>query len=340
MLTPHPLRARLRRLLLALATAAALAAPAARASAPEPPPLVGRSAHFTFHAHPDDRASLDRVMQEAEARYARVCDALGACDALDGPVEVWVAEAPERFAAAFPHDTPMSEWAAGVAFIGARRVVLRAHGSALFSLLETFDHEVAHLLVPDLAGGSPVPRWASEGLAIWASGEDLVARLDAAHRAAVFGHLMPLSELDARFPDHGPRVAIAYAQSALFTRHLVRRYGPTALPRVLARVASGEDFDAAFLARFGAPAASLALDWTEELEADTSPFILMRDGSWLWLLMTVVFIYVGVKQRRDRQRALADLPDEDPDDTPAAEAELAFHELEARRAAGEPPTLH
>jgi len=328
--------------LTALAVLALLALPSLRAVAapPEVPPSVGQTPHFHVHAEPGARASAERVLAVAEERFSRVCGALDACAALKGPIAVWVAEDPERFAAAFPGATPMTEWAAGVAFIEERRLVLRAHGSALFSLLETFDHEVAHLLLHALAGGRHVPRWASEGLAIWASGEDVVGRLDAAHRAAVFGNLMPLDALDGAFPDRGSRVPLAYAQSALFTRHLVGRFGPGALPRVLARVGTGDDFESAFTARFGAPAASLALDWAESLESEASPFILMHDGSVLWLLMTLAFIYVGFKQNRQRKLAFARMAEEDVEDDARREAERAFAELEAQRATGEPPTLH
>lgn len=335
-----------RGLVAALAAVVTLAAPGLAAADPPAFEPRARTAHFVFYGADRVANSVDRVAAEAEERYARICAGLGGCPTHERPIDVWVAEDPERFASAFPGETPMAEWAAGVAFIGARRVVLRAHGSALFTLLETFDHEIAHILLHEVAGGRPIPRWLSEGLAIWLSGEDLIARLDSAQRAAITGNLIPLAQLDRGFPDRGSRVALAYAQSALFTRHLIGLEGGTALPAVLRRVGAGERFEDAFAARFGASASALAETWSAELEDSTSAFILLHDGSILWIAMTLLFIYVGVRQRRNRLAAIEGMDDplDAPLDAPLAaidgDARAAFDELASRREAGEAPTLH
>lgn len=324
--------------LMALAVAALIGlvgtAPAAVAApAPPRPEIVVETAHVRLLGADDARPSIARLAAVADEHFGRVCRQLGACQALDGPVDVWIAEDPVRFAAAFADHAPMAEWAAGVAFVGARRVVLRAHGSALFSLVETFDHELAHVLLHAVAGDRRVPRWLSEGLAIWASGEDVVGRLDAAHRAALTGSLIPLPDLDRRFPDHGPRVSLAYAQSALFTRFIIQRHGPHALPALLLDVARGVPFDRAFERRFGAPAAALADEWSGGLEDDTSVFMLLHDGSVLWVLMTMLFLLAALVRSRERKAEMARLDDEDLVDEAVAE-------LAARCDGADPPTLH
>ena len=327
---------------LALVVGLLLAIPpsSARAALPSDAAPFGETAHFAFFGSDEVTSAVHKVMTEAEERFGRVCAALGACDTLGGKIDVWIAEDPEQFAAAFPDGAPMAEWAAGVAFIGARRVVLRAHGTALFSLLETFDHEVAHVLINAVAGGRPVPRWLTEGLAIWVSGEDVIARLSAAHLAAITGNLLTLDELDAGFPNRGSRVPLAYAQSALFTRHLIGRGGPGALVTVLRGLGAGETFDDAFEERFGAPADELAADWVATLEEQTSPFLLLHDSSLLWFAMTLVFVFVGVRLNREKKAAFARMDAEDAADEARREAARAFAELEAQRLSDEPPTLH
>lgn len=300
----------------------------------------GETEHFVFYGEDELTNAVDKVMSGAEERFARVCTNLGACEVLDGKIEVWVAEDPQQFAAAFPDASPMAEWAAGVAFIGARRIVLRAHGTALFSLVETFDHEVAHILIHAVAGGRHVPRWLNEGLAIWVSGEDVLGRLSAAHRAAITGNLLSLEEIDTGFPSRGARVPLAYAQSALFTRHLIARHGPGALLTVLRGVAAGEDFEVAFRARFDADAAALAADWASALEEDTSPLLLLHDSTLLWFAMTLMFVLVGIRLNRQKRAAFARMDAEDEAADARAEAARAYAELEAQRQAGEPPTLH
>ncbi|MCA9514406.1 MAG: hypothetical protein KC635_05645 [Myxococcales bacterium] len=308
------------------------------AAAPLPPgvSLRAETTHFRVYGSDAVATAAERLAPEAEGRLDAVCQRLGACHVLSGKVDVFVAEDPEAFAASLPPGSPMAEWASGVAFPAERRVVLRAHGSALFSFLQTFDHELAHVLLHGLAGGNPYPRWVTEGLAIWASGEGLMERLASANRAAVLGNLLPFDELDRRFPNKGPNVEIAYAQSALFVHTLVGRFGAGALPQVLREVGRGARFDDAFEARFGGAPDSLGDLWSRDLERDSSPLMLFQDGSAFWVLMTLLFVYAAWRQQRDRQRQMEAM--DGPEQDPAALA--AFEELETQRREGEAPTLH
>ena len=181
--------------------------------------------HFRFHLTEGSAGAARRLAEIAEDRYLQLCTPIGACDAPKTKIDVWLAEDAEAFAAAFPDGSPMSEWAVGVTFVDKNRIVLRAHGSALFSLLETFDHELSHALVHAMVPRERLPRWFSEGVAIWQSGEAVMKRLMEAQRAALTSNLMPLSELTRTFPRQGPKVSLSYAQSALFLRYLERHHG-------------------------------------------------------------------------------------------------------------------
>ena len=85
------------------------------------------------------------------------------------------------FAKQFKAGNPVIEWAAGVAFPRQSRIVLRAFGTALFNLRQTFEHEISHILVYRAVEGRHVPRWLMEGFAIYQAGESLV---DHGHTAA------------------------------------------------------------------------------------------------------------------------------------------------------------
>jgi len=303
------------------------------AAASIPAPLRHETPRFRLYGGDDVLASTRRVAAEAEQRLDLVCERIGGCDQLGGVIEVIIAEDPEAFAANLPRGSAMAEWAAGVAYPAERRIILRAHGSALFSLMETFDHEVAHVLMHARAGGRPFPRWVNEGLAIWASGEALVARLETAQSAAMTNRLIPFDELERHFPARGPRVALAYAQSGLLVRHLVRQHGPHALPSLLDEVARGEDFDRAFQRRFGAPPHEFGDAWSQDLQSSTSAVMLFRDGTVFWILMTLLFVFVAWRTVRHRRLAIERMGEEE-------EAAAAFDQLELQRDTDEPPTLH
>jgi hypothetical protein len=305
-----------RRWALFASLALVLLAPTATVAAvPDAPPLV-TTKHFRFHAVPGTENGTRRVAKVAESRYRVLCAMLDACDldpALlgpDKPVEVWLADDAERFAAVFPDGSPMGEWAVGVAFPPQRRMVLRAHGSALFSLAETFDHELSHILLHAAVGGRPVPRWFTEGVAIWQAGEALLDRLAPARRAALTRNLIPLDELTARFPAQGAPLELAYAQSALFVHWLEREFGAAALPRLVRHMRDGDEFDAAFTKAFGAPSATLESLWVEGIEASSPAVALIADPEFLWGLMSLLFLWAAAARMWRRRRELAAMPDE------------------------------
>ncbi len=273
-------------------------------------PPKATTAWFRFFGDDDTADTIARLAEVGDARFERLCGQLDACNRVKRPIDIWVAEDAQHFAAVFPEPSPMSEWAAGVAFLDANRVVLRAHGTAMFSLVETFDHELAHIVhhafVKD---GPPLPRWFAEGLAVWQAGENVVERLDSAVRAAATDDLITFEELTRRFPNEGDAVKVAYAQSSLFVKRLVRRHGPAPVVAILHDVASGIPFDTAFENRLGGPPAPLFEQLSDELESASNPFVFLYDGNFLWGLNTVVFVAIAWWRLRDRRRQMQRLAD-------------------------------
>jgi hypothetical protein len=263
--------------------------------------------HFSFHLTEGSAGAARRLAEVAEHRYELLCVPIGACDAPQTPIDVWLAEDAEAFAAAFPDGSPMSEWAVGVTFVDKNRIVLRAHGSALFSLLETFDHELSHALVHAMVPRDRIPRWFSEGVAIWQSGEAVMKRLMEAQHAALTSNLLPLSSLVRSFPAQGPKVSLAYAQSALFLRYLERHFGIDALPTLMRKLKTSSSFDTAFMEVYGAPVSALEGLWAEELDEGSVWILLARDPNLLWGGMSLLFVLASWVKIRRRREALQEL---------------------------------
>jgi|GEM_PF-1264696 len=267
--------------------------------------------HFRFYGDEEVYPILNRLAEDAEDRFMRMCRPIAACDRIVKPIDIWVAEDAEHFAAGFPEPNPMSEWAAGVTFLAQQRVILRAHGSAMLTLSETFDHELAHVLAHTYTqgDGTSVPRWFHEGLAIWQAGEGVLQRLETALKAASSGRLLTYEELATRYPNQGGQVEIAYAQSALFVKRMVMEKGPLAVIEILQDTGRGIDFATAFEARLGTTARELFARLDEDLEKTSSPFLFLHDGNFLWGLMTVLFVVVAWWRLKDRKRQMARLAD-------------------------------
>jgi hypothetical protein len=272
---------------------------------------VVTTTHFRFFGDEAVHGTLQRLAEDAESRLSWMCNQLGNCDRIKPPIDVWIADDAEAFAAAFPGPSPMSEWAAGVAFLNEQRIVLRAHGTAVFNVRETFEHELAHVLTHVFASehAQRWPRWFSEGLAIWLSGESILERMDRAYRAAAGGGLLEPTILTSNFPLKGAQVELAYAQSALTMRWIAQKLGPKGVIALLHDVGSGQSFDAAFTARVGVTPEDAIAAANAKVEDNVSFFYHFWDGNLIWGFVTILFVVVAwwrLKERRAQLRALDD----------------------------------
>ncbi|MBK6421596.1 MAG: hypothetical protein IPF77_05125 [Gemmatimonadetes bacterium] len=138
-------------------------------------------------------------------------------------------------------------WGAGVAFPGARAVILRAD---LPDLERTLRHELAHLVLHDAVRGR-LPLWFEEGYAVYGAGEFDRSDALALNLAVVAGRVPSLQELDAMLRGSATSADLAYALAASALEEIARRPAPGGLTPLLDRLAAGEDFRAALLGATG-----------------------------------------------------------------------------------------
>jgi Tfp pilus assembly protein PilF len=156
----------------------------------------------------------------------------------------------------FGNTTGAHAWAGGL-FDGKIRLPVRNFNQTRDSIRRTIAHEYMHLVVRDLC--RKCPTWLNEGLAQLAEQKPLQAareilKLQAEKRS--FGSL-PASWMgiaDAK------QVAEMYAQSLLFTDHLVRTIGYQGLKDLLLK-ANGMAFDAAFAEVVGKTLDEAEAEW-------------------------------------------------------------------------------
>lgn len=145
-------------------------------------------------------------------------------------------------------------WVAGYAEGGAGVVVLLPARVARYpdrGLLPLLQHEVAHILVARAAGGRALPRWFDEGLAMAAGRELDVGDRARVALAVLADDRLPLARIDAAFRGGTSDVQAAYALARDVVRDLLETHGEEAGAAILARVAAGERFEAAFLGATG-----------------------------------------------------------------------------------------
>jgi hypothetical protein len=164
-------------------------------------------------------------------------------------------------------------------------------------------HEVAHILVHRASRGAALPRWFDEGLAIVAAREWGIEDRGRVALAVLGASLRSEGDLERAFRSEGPQVARAYAVSGATVRALLRRFGTEMPARVVAAVAAGASFAAAFGSVTGvSPGDAVAAALGRERMWNTW-VPLLTSSTFLWMLITLLALW-AIRRRRERDRAI------------------------------------
>jgi hypothetical protein len=205
-------------------------------------------------------------------------------------------------------------WGAGVAFPGARTIVLRAD---LPDLERTLHHELGHLMLRSSVRG-PLPLWFDEGYASWSSGE--LGRIEGLelNLAVASGRVPTLDELDGMLRGSATTADLAYALAASAVGELARRPPPGGLEPLLARLAAGEPFDSAVVAATGLSVDRFEEEWRQSLRHQYSLLTwLVAGGMWALIAFSLAGLLWYRRQRDLPRRAALDQGWVIPPDTPS-----------------------
>jgi hypothetical protein len=256
---------------------------------------------------PSVRARIQPLIHDADAFRQQLRELFG-YPVLER-VTVRVARTPGEMATLAPAGSPYPKYAEGVAYPSLELVLLTIeplHPNSVHDLGEVFRHELSHVALHEALQGRHVPLWLNEGFAIHLSGESSFARLQTLWTATLAETLIPLAQLDQRFPDDIVQTPIAYAESADVVRHLLRTRYNQRFIAMLRRVRGGEAFasamnDAYGFQAYGVGMASLEDEWRREVAKRYSFWPVLFSGSVFWVGAFGLFV-VGHFRRRKQHR--------------------------------------
>lgn len=219
-------------------------------------------------------------------------------------VSVRLAEDPGQMALLAPVDAPYPKYAVGVAYSRANLILLTqepVHPNGDHKLREVLRHELAHVALHAAVRGRHVPLWFNEGLAIHLAQENSFARIRTLWTAAVSSNLIPLRELDARFPKDIVGVPLAYAQSADVVRYLLRQQDDERFRLLIQRVGRGQAFDRALYDSYGMDLYNLERNWLVDVDSRYSVWPVLFSGTLIWGGASLL-IFVAWRRKRRHHR--------------------------------------
>lgn len=252
---------RLRAWCLGLVSGVLMLLPSLGTSAEESVRIAG-GVRFTFE--PADAPFVEHVLgivREASP-HLRATLGLPAADT----IHVHIAPTQEAFLTYTPGAIP--DWGAGYAVPHRRLVVLRSP-----RITGTYDgseelvvHELAHVMLHSALRGVDIPRWLDEGFAMHMAREWGFWDRASLVVAVVSGNLVPLGAIQGvnTFPEH--RAQLAYQESALAVRYILRRYGEAGLHVLFDSLSRTGSIDQASFDAFGVSIVGFERDWLEYME--------------------------------------------------------------------------
>ncbi|MBN1867197.1 hypothetical protein JW916_07875 [Candidatus Sumerlaeota bacterium] len=228
-----------------------------------------------------------------------------------GPIDVRVSPDERDFA----RETGMNAARTlAVAFPGRGYIVLNAPALSRADPAERFGvvgHELVHLLLGRVGGGrAKVPLWLHEGLAQLLSGEG-ESTGDAIRLAwaGLLGRRIAIKDLTDTFPYGESSAALAYTESASFTRHVATEGLFFESPREFfeyllsnsrqARETLTDLNDQATLAQLEAA-------WRSHSKMSGRIVLILTSSGAIWGAIVVLFLIAYVRKRRREKRVIED----------------------------------
>lgn len=210
------------------------------------------------------------------------------------------------------------EWGAGVAFPAEGVIVLPGYGSSrggATGLRAVLRHELAHVALQRRLGEARVPRWFTEGYAVW-SAQQLDA--DAAwllRLAFVFNRAPPLDSLELRWPAESQDARVAYLLSATAVQYLNGLATPANFERFLDAWAATGTFERALRSTYLLSSAQFERLWRRQVRSSYGWLLFLTQGVVLAVFFTLlVLVLFAIRRRRDRRKLAALRAAEIPDD--------------------------
>lgn len=250
---------------------------------------------------------VDQLAETLRTEWPRIEQELGVD--VDDALVIRIGRNPDEMAALAPPRAPPPAYAVGVAYPASGLVLLTLSAPETWErpdVLQVLAHELSHVALHRAAGGHPVPRWFTEGVAIHQARERSFERMQTLWEATVRGTVLPLDDLSRRFPSRPHEVSVAYAESADFVEWLLRRGDDNRqFAALIGRLSRGQPFETAVSQTWSAGIGQLEHEWREGLNERYGAMPLLLGTGVIWVLISLLVVLAWLRRRRDARRTLS-----------------------------------
>ena len=254
-----------------------------------------------------EAALAEDVLERARTFLDEVSNLLGLGQ--EGPYIIILASSKKEFLELQPASSTAPEWAGALTYPRYGVVLLmtpgamKSSGRQYWSLLQ---HEMVHLVIgeAETKQGVRFPRWLSEGIATYISGEMDLSRLLHLSWAQVTGRTMSLNALTVSFPEDPAMAEVAYAQSFLFVQYLRRKFGADAVADLVTALLKEGDLARAVNRSFDISLGNLLDGFYQYTRVKATWVPAITSTAAVWGVITMLFLYTYFGRRLRNYRTL------------------------------------
>ena len=254
------------------------------------------------------------VLERARTFLDEVSNLLGLGQ--EGPYVIILASSDEEFLELQPVSSTAPEWAGALTYPRYGVVLLKTPGAMkssgrqYWSLLQ---HEMVHLVIgeAETKQGVRFPRWLSEGVATFISGEMDLSRLLHLSWAQVTRRAISLDTLASSFPEDPAMAEAAYAQSFLFVQYLMRKFGDEAVADLVTAFLEEGDLARAVNRAFDISLGQLLDGFYQYTRVKATWVPAITSTAAVWGVITMLFLYTYAGRRFRNYRTLKRWDDEE-----------------------------
>ncbi len=195
------------------------------------------------------------------------------------------------------------DWGAGVAIPERKMIVIKSpmRFNLNKSLEQLLAHEYAHLAVSHKSLFNHPPRWFNEGVAMYISEEWGWSNNIAMGKASVFGQFIGLQDIELVNRFNEGKAQVAYAESYLAVRYMLKHYGKNAVKIFLEQINSKKSIDEAMYIATGSTMNEFQNDFESSLHKQFNYASLFMDTIFFWIALAGIVVYAFFLQFKKRR---------------------------------------
>ena len=261
------------------------------------PPAVERDHYNYYFDNPNFVATADSALSRARTRLSELVR-----HELTYKAEVYIPETADEFGRLTRGILP--DWGVAAAFPQRKLIAIKSPEKFNVgrSLPELLAHEYTHLVIDERTGFHSPPRWFNEGLCMYVSAEWGWSDNLAMSKAAVFGQLIPLKDIELVNRYTEGKAHVAYSESFLAVKYMFDEYGINSVNVFLDQIAAGKSVSRALMESTGSNYAEFDQEFKDHLQKRYNISSLFMDTFFFWIgLALIVVVGTFLRYRKRRQ---------------------------------------